>query len=274
MCSEYVKRLKERIQKFVNILAQDFDVTPPRITIAVDEEVCKHVAGYYNPLRREIVICLKGVPQPAVETVIHEFVHHVQYERRENVCTTELDKPHAERVCEKEAYNIAKVLTPMYEELYYQNVSPDKIYGVATRTGTELWSEVHEVDKKLKIALGSKRLCELNSKYCENYEFDKQSLINEIEKLWSMLRCIYYSAKKYAKIHVEKYAVQYFNLQHLSKVTANKVLEVRDLVEKGRVDEAYKKFDELKQTLRQIYELASHIELKIDEEQIELTTKS
>jgi hypothetical protein len=115
---------EEALQNFVNALAKDFKVNPPKVEILGSEafpRYCPTDATACYDYKRETIVLREG--KPSLRTVLHEFWHHYQYvksgrDSEKAFPSTEYEKIHCQREFEREAKTFEYLFSWFYEEVW------------------------------------------------------------------------------------------------------------------------------------------------------------
>jgi hypothetical protein len=116
-------RIEEAARKLVEELAEDFAVPAPRVRVVGASEVLRRcgalAGGCYDHRSGEIVLSWEAAVD--VESVLHEFAHHLQYEmagRNPEKAFSGFDRPHCERPHEAAAKHFAGSFASFYKSRY------------------------------------------------------------------------------------------------------------------------------------------------------------
>jgi hypothetical protein len=202
--------LARYVAKFAKKLAKDFGIPPPRFVDVVKPEDIEEICGikaygcYKHP--SEIIVISEIAATKDVSTLLHEFVHHLQYIRagrndEKAFPKEDHSKPHCERKHEREAKDFEKFYEKMYADLYsegLQNIL--SLYRLCHKTCAD-------------VILDNKPILE---KLIEGV--DEEELINTVKKL----------SEKGLIPDFSKYEFSYCLLSMFKKFPCQDVLEIKE----------------------------------------------
>jgi len=112
------------VQEFVNTLASDFGVSPPRVMVVKPRAFAKLCSPGSAACYRwwdESIVLLEG--HESLGYVLHEFWHHYQYVKGGRKIdrafpSEDFDKPHCKRTFERDAKVFEKSFDIFYSEVW------------------------------------------------------------------------------------------------------------------------------------------------------------
>jgi hypothetical protein len=140
---------KDILERYLWILCNDFVVERKPGLIYIPSEKKVGISGLYNAKTETIILYVNDY-----DALIHEFIHHLQYEwcgydyeKYLKYIRREKNKPHLKRDYEIEAYKVEHILSSIYESTFSRGIDAEPL-------GNELLSEqlVRHITGKIILA--------------------------------------------------------------------------------------------------------------------------
>jgi len=228
---EEVRRwLEERVREFVEVLARDFGVEPPKVEV----RRIGLVAGLYDLKEKKIVIDEEKV-EPQI--IIHEFIHYLQdvyYDKyREVLRKFTLGRREVGKVeMESEAYTLAHKLEPLYMSVWSEITGLTlEESSTCTIVKRNLRNVLERIVRELKTLVDLKYACNVTgrSEVCDVYRDELRRVREDLIEL----------ARVYAMGMV--YACPRERELGIADKTLSELAEVKKLLAEENIMEALRK---------------------------------